>query len=143
MQASHYTPRTRFAHQPYSFLDNVFNTNNEKNYTPAYSLVADDENHFSLTLCIPGFEKDELDIQIEQSVLFVRGKNNEENKEGNIIHQGFIKQNFEKQFKLEKTITIARAELDKGLLRIDLLKETPEELKPVSIAIHTASENQS
>jgi len=142
MQASHYTPRTRFAHQPYSFLDNVFNTSNEKNNTPAYSLVADDENHFSLTLCVPGFEKDELDIQIEQSVLFVRGKNNEENKEGNVIHQGFIKQNFEKQFKLEKTITIARAELDKGLLRIDLLKETPEELKPVSIEIHTANENQ-
>ena len=142
MQASHFTPRTRFAHQPYSFLDNVFNTSNEKNHTPAYSLVADDENHFTLILCVPGFEKDELDIQIEQSVLFVRGKNNEKNKEGNVIHQGFIKQNFEKQFKLEKTIKIARAELDKGLLRIDLLKETPEELKPVSIAIHTAKENQ-
>jgi len=143
MQASHFTPRTRFAHQPYSFLDNVFNTSNEKNHTPAYSLVADDENHFTLTLCVPGFEKDELDIQIEQSVLFVRGKNNEENREGNVIHQGFLKQNFEKQFKLEKTIKIAGAELDKGLLRIDLFKETPEELKPVSIAIHTASENQS
>lgn len=142
MQASHYTPRTRFTHQPYSFLDNVFNASHEKNHTPAYSLVADDENHFTLTLCVPGFEKDELDIQIEQNVLFVRGKNNEENKEGNIIHQGFIKQNFEKQFKLEKTIKIAGAELDKGLLRIDLLKETPEELKPVSIAIHTANENQ-
>jgi len=143
MQASHFTPRTRFAHQPYSFLDNVFNTSNEKNHSPAYSLVADDENHFTLTLCVPGFEKDELDIQIEQSVLFVRGKNNEENREGNVIHQGFLKQNFEKQFKLEKTIKIAGAELDKGLLRIDLFKETPEELKPVSIAIHTASENQS
>lgn len=143
MQASHYLPRTHYKYQPYSFLDNILNTTSAKNYSPAFNLVAVDDNHFCLTLCTPGFEKDELDIKIEQNVLVVRGENNQESNESNFIHQGFSKQNFEKRFKLEKTIKINNAELNNGLLKIELYKETPEELKPVSIKIHSTKEKQS
>ena len=139
MQALHYNPtfRKHFSSHPYSLLDNAFNPSREKKQELLHNLVVVDDHHYILTLAVPGFEKDELDIQLEKNTLIVRGNNKEESREQTFIHQGIVKQNFEKQFRLDKSIKIEHAELQNGLLQINLTKEIPEELKPVSIAIHS------
>ena len=139
MQALHYKPNfsKHFSNQPYSLWEDAFNSSREKKLELLHNLVVVDDHHYTLTLAVPGFERDELDIQLEKNTLIIRGNNKEEDREQTFIHQEIVKQNFEKQFRLDKSIKIEHAELQNGLLQISLTKEIPEELKPVSIAIHS------
>ncbi|MBL4608575.1 MAG: Hsp20 family protein [Pseudomonadales bacterium] len=140
MQASLYAPYVRKHQQPFSFFDSAFVGDSAKTYSPAYNLVADKEHHFVITLSVPGFEKSELDIQLDENVLVVRGKNKTNTEEIDFLHCGFVKRDFVKHFRLEKNIKIADAQLTDGLLHINLMKEIPEELKPISITINSANE---
>lgn len=108
---------------------------------PPYNIEVTGENRYGITLAVAGFEEDELDIQVENGVLTVRGKkaNSEDDKNRRFLHQGIAYRSFERKFNLADHVEVKGAELKNGLLTISLVKEVPEAMKPKTIPINGAN----
>ncbi len=122
-----------------SLLDNIHRSDRAANSYPPYNIELIDENSYQITMAVSGFKSEELDIKSEQRSLTVRGQKHPETNTRNYLHQGIAGRNFERKFQLADHIEITGAQLENGLLHIDLAREIPDAMKPKTIPI---SENK-
>ncbi|MEP4547790.1 MAG: Hsp20 family protein [Saccharospirillum sp.] len=132
-----------------NLLDSALRGEQTSNGYPPYNIEVTGENEYGITLAVAGFEEEELNLQVENGVLTVRGKKatNEDDKNRRFLHQGIAYRSFERKFNLADHVEVRGAELKHGLLTIQLVKEVPEAMKPKTIAINgktsgTAIEHQ-
>lgn len=119
-----------------SLIDAAFQTEKTSNGYPPYNIEVIEENNYSITVAVAGFKESELDIQVENGVLTVQGKKQSDAAEKTFLHQGIANRSFERKFNLADHIEVVGADLQDGLLSINLVKEIPEAMKPKSIAIN-------
>ena len=101
---------------------------------PPYDIAKTGEDDYSITMAVAGFSPDELTITHKPNTLVVSGtKSDEEN--GHYLHRGIAGRAFQRRFELADHVKVAGASLKDGLLRIDLKREIPEEMKPRRIEI--------
>ncbi|MBX2849780.1 MAG: Hsp20 family protein [Acidiferrobacterales bacterium] len=126
-----------------SLLDAAFQTEKTSTGYPPYNIEVVEENNYAITVAVAGFKEDELDIQVENGVLTVRGKKQKDDKNTKFLHQGIATRSFERKFNLADHVEVKGANLQDGLLTLNLVREIPEAMKPKAIAINstTASEN--
>ena len=120
-----------------SLLDNAFRADAQAMGYPPYNIEAVSENQYAITLAVAGFSEDELDIQVDRGVLTVRGEKSGSDNENqhNYLYQGIATRTFERKFNLAEYVEVTGAKLVNGLLKIDLVHELPEAMKPRRIAI--------
>jgi molecular chaperone IbpA len=121
-----------------SLLDTALRSEKTSAGYPPYDIEVRGDNQYAITLAIAGFEKAELDIQVEKGVLTVRGKKDEDKSERSYLYQGIANRTFERKFNLADHVEVSGADLNNGLLTISLLKEIPEAMKPKSISINSS-----
>lgn len=92
---------------------------------PPYNIEQLAEDRLRITLAVAGFREDDLAITIEDNQLVVRGRQQEEG-ERNFLHRGIAARQFQRSFVLAEGIEVTGAELDNGLLHIDLKRPQPE-----------------
>ena len=80
-----------------------------------------------ITLAVAGFCEDELDITLEDGQLVIRGRQKDDG-ERNYLHRGIAARQFQRAFVLADGIDVAGAELENGLLSIDLVRPEPERI---------------
>lgn len=80
-----------------------------------------------ITLAVAGFRRDQLEITLEDNQLVVRGRQ-EDDKSREYIHRGIAARQFGRTFVLADGIEVKSAELDNGLLCIDLVRREPDRL---------------
>ena len=103
-------------------LDRVAKTANDG--YPPYNIEQSGENRLRIVIAVAGFRDDELQITLEDTQLVVRGRQSEE--EGKVyLHRGIAARQFQRAFVLAEGIEILGAELDSGLLRIDMERPQP------------------
>lgn len=119
-----------------SMIDSAMRT--ESNGYPPYNIEMIDDNRYAITLAVAGFERDELDINVANNVLSVKG-NRGKDSQRKYLHQGIADRSFERKFNLADHVEVTDASLDNGILTIALVKEIPEAMKPKSIAINAGS----
>ena len=120
-----------------SLLDAAFQTEKTSAGYPPYNIEVVEENSYAITIAVAGFTESELDLQVENGVLTVRGKK-EDSDQKSYLHQGIATRSFERKFNLADHIEVVNADLKDGLLRVGLVKEVPEAMKPKSISINTS-----
>jgi len=120
-----------------SLLDAAFQTEKTSAGYPPYNIEVVEENSYAITIAVAGFTENELDLQVENGVLTVRGKK-EDSDQKSYLHQGIATRSFERKFNLADHIEVVNADLKDGLLRVSLVKEVPEAMKPKSISINTS-----
>lgn len=118
-----------------SLLDNALRGEQSAPGYPPYNIEIVGENQYSITLAVAGFERNELDIQVDSGVLQVHGKKQAVSTEQKFFHQGIATRSFDRKFNLADYIEVTGADLNNGLLCISLKKEIPEAMKPRSIKI--------
>ena len=121
-----------------SLLDSALRSQKTSVGFPPYDIEATGEDRYAITLAVAGFDEKELDIQVENGVLRVRGKRAADAEEKTYLYRGIANRSFERKFNLADHVEVSGAELKNGLLIISLVKEIPEAMKPRSIAIGTA-----
>lgn len=119
-----------------SMLDSTLRNENAGSGYPPYNIEVIDDNKYEITLAVSGFSENELDIQVENKALTVRGSKAEDNVERNYLHKGIAARAFERKFNLADYVEITGANLKDGLLTISLVKEIPEVMKPKRIDIN-------
>ena len=78
-----------------------------------------------ITLAVAGFVTDDLDISVEDKQLTIRGKQTED-KSRDYLYRGIAARQFQRAFVLADGIEVQSADLNNGLLSIDLTRHEPE-----------------
>jgi HSP20 family molecular chaperone IbpA len=78
---------------------------------------------FRVTLAVAGFSRDELEITIEENQLMIRGRQIDDGSRA-YLHRGIAARQFQRSFVLADGVEVKGAQLENGLLAIDL--ERPE-----------------
>lgn len=126
-----------------NFLKNDYHENYVKNCTkqPATN-VFETEKDFKIELLLPGFSKEDVQMNYHQNVLTVKvdkEKNEGKAEEGfKYAHREFGTFNFERQFKIPNSVNIdsVDAKFENGILSIVLpKKEEALEKAPVEIKV--------
>lgn len=118
-----------------SMIDSAFRGADRATGYPPYNIEMLDENRYAITLAVAGFGEGELDIDVENNVLTVRGENANDDKR-EFLYQGIANRTFERKFNLAEHVEVTGAGLSNGLLTISLVRKIPEAMKPKSITIN-------
>jgi len=92
---------------------------------PPYNIEQTSSNGLRITLAVAGFGSGELSVQIEDNQLVIRGRQIEED-DRIYLHRGIAARQFLRTFVLAEGIEVESADLDNGLLHIDLRRPMPE-----------------
>jgi molecular chaperone IbpA len=110
----------------------------EDNNYPPYNIERIGEDHYQISLALAGFSPDDVTITAEQNVLTIEGRRTEQ-AEHQYLYQGISARPFRRVFSLADYVQVTGASFEGGLLKIDLLRELPEAMKPRRIAINESS----
>ena len=122
-----------------SMLDQVADFDNEATSYPPYNIERLTENEYRITMAVAGFGKEDVEIEVKESALAIRGERKEEDKERTFLHRGIASRAFERRFQLADHVEVRGADVKDGLLSVDLEREVPERLKPRMIEIGGAA----
>lgn len=96
---------------------------------PPYNIerlgAADRPEMLRITLAVAGFDRNALDIVVEDNQLIIRGKQADD-KDRTYLHRGIAARQFQKTFVLADGIEVKGADLANGLLSIDLVRHEPD-----------------
>ena len=120
----------------FDLVDSAQQANADDNYPPC-NVERLSEDRYQISLALAGFAADEITITAEQNVLTVEGRKVEK-AEREFLYQGILSRPFKRQFNLADFVQVKGAMFDNGLLRIALIREIPEAMKPRRIAIDGA-----
>lgn len=92
---------------------------------PPYNIEQVGETGLRITLAVAGFEAADLQIQMEDNQLVIRGKR-EDGAERVFLHRGIAARQFQRVFVLADGLDVVGATLESGLLHIELVRPKPE-----------------
>lgn len=72
---------------------------------------------------------------MHQNVLTVTGQRSDDETDRTFVHRGIAGRGFERRFQLADHVLVTGADLQNGLLVVDLKREIRDALKPRTIAI--------
>lgn len=93
---------------------------------PPYNIEQSSEHGFRITLAVAGFRESELAITVEDRQLVIRGRQADDEPERVFLYRGIAARAFQKAFVLAEGVEVAGAEIENGLLHIDLKRSLPE-----------------
>ena len=115
------------------------NTSSNNNGYPPYNIELLSENHYRISMAVAGFAEGDLDITSHENTLTVKGNKETNDEQRNYLYQGIAERSFERRFQLADHIKVTGADMENGLLHIDLVRDVPEAAKPKTIAIGQTS----
>jgi molecular chaperone IbpA len=97
---------------------------------PPFNLIKLNENNYAIELAVAGFQESELDVEVEDGDLVIRGTNREvEEDAGEYIHRGIAARDFVKRIKLAEGVEVNSAHVKNGILTVKLEQFIPEPVK--------------
>jgi molecular chaperone IbpA len=119
---------TNFFNQDYNFFDDCFTEINQKKFNNnfEYSINELSNTEFSIEVALPGFDKNNIEIEKIKNQIIIKKKSGKDNSD---------KFQLLKAFNLADNIQVNNASIKNGLLTIKLTKVIPEEDKPKLILI--------
>ncbi|UTP71856.1 Hsp20 family protein [Alteromonas sp. LMIT006] len=111
---------------------------NEKQASyPPYNIELLGDDKYRITMAVAGFGQDNIEITVQENTLIVSGKNDapKDEAERKFLHKGISERSFERKFQLGDNVKVLAADMEHGLLHIDLERIIPEAEKPRKIEI--------
>lgn len=110
------------------------------NSWPPYDIERLDEDRYRISMAVAGFSPDDIELTQQENKLLVTGQKQSEPEQGQAqtLHRGIATRAFKQTFNLADHVKVTSANLENGLLVIELQREIPESLKPRRIEISAA-----
>jgi molecular chaperone IbpA len=125
----------------FSLLDQVGGFDAAAPSYPPYNIERTGDDTYRVTVAVAGFTDKDLSIEVKEGTLTIRGEKQakETEKNAEVLYQGIAGRAFERRFQLADHVQVKGANLENGLLHVDLVREIPEAMKPRQIPIGGAS----
>ena len=119
-----------------NFFDEIsrLNNNTSSNYPP-FDVIRKDNLNYQINLAVAGFKEDEIEIITFDNSLLIKGKKIKKFSP-DTIHKGISFKPFEKKFNLNPLIEVLNAQLENGILVINLFRKKPFIKTPKKIEIN-------
>jgi len=119
----------------YERLFDMLDATQSRSDWPPYNIERSGDDRYRITMAVAGFAPSEIELTQHGNVLTVAGGKKTEKDPKDMLHQGIAFRNFRQTFNLADHVKVVSADIDNGLLFIDLVQEVPEQLKPRRIDI--------
>ena len=123
-------------------FDRVFNrldtlVGQEAKTYPPYNIERTGDDAYRISIAVAGFANGDIAIETKENNLVVKGAKPAESgdKSREFLHRGIAERAFELRFQLADYVEVAGANLENGLLPIELKREIPESKKARQIPI--------
>ena len=118
--------------------------NSEEVSYPPYNIEKHAEDRYGITMAVAGFTQKDITITALHDRVVVAGRTEQRNDSdtSEFLYRGIATRSFERSFRLADHMRVTGATLENGLLRIDLLREVPEEQKPRTIEINASTDTK-
>lgn len=103
---------------------------------PPYNVRKIDENKYVIEIAVAGFGQQDLEVELQDGILTVKGQVTAEGDTENYLFKGIADRAFTRKFTLADTVEVKNADLINGLLKIWLERLIPEEKKPKKVPIN-------
>jgi molecular chaperone IbpA len=114
---------------------NVFeNMVTEKTNFPHHNILKTSDNTYVVELAVAGFAQEEIDIEIVDSTLNIRGEKTIATPDVEYLHRGIATRSFHKTVRLADTVEVSGADLENGILKV-YLDNKVEEKKAIKVKI--------
>ena len=123
-----------------NLIDDSMHLDGSDTYPP-YNIERTGDDRYQITLALAGFTPEEITITAEQDELTVEGRKAHP-ADREYLYEGIATRPFKRLFNLADYVQVKDASFEGGLLKIGLVREVPEALKPRQIAISAANNNQ-
>ncbi|MCZ4273774.1 Hsp20 family protein [Maritalea porphyrae] len=116
----------------------------EANAFPPYNIERTGEFTYRISMAVAGFSADDIVIETKENAISVKGakSTSQTEQKREFLHRGIAERSFERRFQLADHVEVQGADLQNGLLHIDLVRELPESKRPRKIAIGTDKANE-
>jgi molecular chaperone IbpA len=116
-------------------MDRVLTTDVAQPTYPPYNIEKTADDAYRISVAVAGFTAEELSVEVKDGHLTVTARKAEDDASRKYLHRGIATRAFERRFALADHVRVSGASHDLGMLHIDLVRETPEALKPRRIEI--------
>ena len=106
---------------------------------PPYNIEKQGDDNYRISLAVAGFSPNDIDITVKENALVISAKSETEGEERTYLHRGIAGRAFERSFQLADHLVVKGADMENGLLHVDLERVVPEELKPRRIKISSSA----
>jgi molecular chaperone IbpA len=109
--------------------------NSTRSDWPPYNIEKRGENQYRISMAIAGFGPTEIELTQQGNTLLVTGQKKTEQDNHEMLHQGLAYRGFKQTFNLADHVKVTAANLENGLLSVELTREVPEQMKPRRIEL--------
>jgi molecular chaperone IbpA len=106
---------------------------------PPYNIEKTGEDTYRITMAVAGFRPEDLDLTVKENTLIVSGRIPSDGQKTEVLYRGIAGRAFERRFVLADHIVVEGADVQLGLLHVNLKRVVPEALKPRKIQIGPAA----
>ena len=133
-------PRSGFIGFDHIFdqLENIHK--HAKDHYPPHNVVKDSEMKFTVEMAVAGFKKEHVDIEVKDHVLTIKGDRPSRRAQELYVHKGISAKNWKKSFRLSEYTEVIGADLEDGILAVNLEVVLPKEKQPRKINIGSNEE---
>lgn len=123
--------------QLFEQMERTFANSRAGDNYPPHNVVKLDDTHFVVEVAVAGFKQNEIDVELQDGVLTVKGEKVkvEEEAKPEYLHKGISARNFTRTFTLAENVEVRGATVENGILAVALELVVPEEKQPKKIAI--------
>ncbi|MCX7558866.1 Hsp20 family protein [Sulfitobacter sp. F26204] len=93
---------------------------------PPFNIEQTCDFSYRITLAVAGFAEEDLAITVEDRQLVIRGRQAEETQGRIFLHRGIAARQFQRSFVLADGVEVGEAQMENGLLHVDLTRAKPE-----------------
>ena len=128
-------PRNAFLGFDHIFdqLDNIHS--HAKDTYPPHNVVKDEEMKYTLEIAVAGFKQEHIDIEVKDHILTISGNRPQRREQNMYVHKGISARNWKKSFRLSEYTEVNGADLQDGILTVNLEVVLPKEKQPRKILI--------
>ena len=125
------------------FFNRLSNMDIAQSGYPPYNIRKLNDLQYVVELALAGFSKSDIEVEVTDGTLTIRSAvakdegadNNDANNEIGFVHRGIAKRTFSRAFQLSDDIIVKNADLQDGMLIVNLERVIPDEKKPRLIPI--------
>jgi len=111
-----------------------------KDTYPPHNVVKDEDMKFTVEMAVAGFKKEHIDIELKDHVLTIKGERPARREQNKYVHKGISAKNWKKSFRLSEYTEVTGADLEDGILAVNLEVVLPQEKQPRKITIGSNEE---
>ena len=127
----------------FDMLDRTWGTTDASSANwPPYNIERLGEDQYRITMAVAGFAPDEINLVQQENALLVEARKHPEPEGVQVLHRGIANRAFRQTFNLADYVKVRAANLENGLLTIELKREVPEAMKPRRIEIAGGGETK-